>query len=89
MFWLGLLGASIGLVLMLTKNRVVEMVQFHAKARPEMVMMNVARAGPDRSKFDDFVAAAKNAIIVCQQRARATNVGKDVKSLGGDNKIQP
>jgi len=61
-FVAGFALSLIGLVLLIATIQVVEFVRFHAKDRPEVVLLDVGRVGPQVAKFNDFIAAARAAI---------------------------
>jgi hypothetical protein len=59
-----------GVVLIAVSFRKLEMVRFRSAARPELVLLDVIRSGPDRERFDDFVAALRNQIRIARTGMR-------------------
>ena len=49
--------------------RPIEYLRFHDKTRPEVVLLDIARAGPDTDQFDDFALAIQRQIRAAQQPA--------------------
>jgi hypothetical protein len=64
----------LGLALLIATGQVVEFVRFHAKDRPEVVLLDVGRAGPQTTKFNDFIAAARAAIKARQTTPTQTGL---------------
>ena len=53
--WLAVGVAAAGILMAVATFPMTEYARFRAAGRPEVVLFDVARAGPDRDRFDRFV----------------------------------